>query len=45
MFVARELNIRIHIMQLSLQYALNIAFSSYFTLNTYRILFGTAQIS
>ena len=43
--VARESDIRIHIMQLSLHFALNIAFSLRFVLNSYRILLRTAQIS
>ena len=43
--VARELNIRIHIMQLSLHFALNIAFSLCVTLTVYCVLFWTAQIS
>ena len=43
--VARESDIRIHIMQLSLHFALNIALSLRFGLNSYRVLLQTAQIS
>ena len=42
---ARESDIRIHIMQLSLHFALNIALSLRFDLNSYRVLLRTAQIS